>query len=87
MEVSSTSGASSASPRRMEYSRWMVVMTTCAAGSMRFEVSSCTLYSSVNLRPVSGVTNVWNSRSVCRPRLPRSTRKQTRCAPAYFSSR
>ena len=36
-------------------------MTTCAAGSMRFEESSWTLYSSVNLRPVSGVTKVWNS--------------------------
>jgi len=36
-------------------SRWMVVMHTRATGSMRFDFRCCTLYSSVNLRPSSGV--------------------------------
>ena len=39
------------------------------------------MYSSVNLRPSSGVVNPWNSRRVWRPRLLRSTRNSTLRTP------
>ena len=42
------------------------------------EVRCWTLYTSVNLQLLSGETYCWNSLSVCRPRLPRSTRNSTR---------
>ena len=65
----------------------MVAMQTLLTGSILPDWRSCTLYSSVNLRPSPGTVKPWNSRSVCRPRLLRSTRNSTRWAPAYLMSR
>ena len=41
----------------------------------------------MNLRPSSGVVKPWNSRSVWRPKLLRSTRNSTRRAPACLIRR
>ena len=45
----------------------MVVMQTLLAGSMVFRFRCWTVYSSVNLRFVYGLTNCWNSLRVCCP--------------------
>ena len=65
----------------------MVEMTTRAVGSMRFDFKSWQPYSSVNLRPSPGTENRSNSPAVCLPRLARSTRNSTRCAPPWRMSR
>src|SRR5687768_15947376 len=52
----------------------MVVIVILAVVSRVFETRRWTMYSSVNLRWVSGTMNDWNSRSACRPRFERSTR-------------
>ena len=65
----------------------MVVMQTLLTSSSLLDCMCWTLYSSVNGRFSSGVTNAWNSFSVCRPRLLRSTRNRIRLAPAYLMSR
>jgi hypothetical protein len=41
----------------IEYSRWIVVMVTRLTGSITFDDSRWTSYSSVNLRPSSGIVN------------------------------
>ena len=62
-------------------------MQTLAAGSIVLRRRCWTAYSSVNLRLLYGLTYCWNSLSVCRPRLLRSTRNRIRLTLPNLISR
>jgi hypothetical protein len=80
----SSRSSSSSSPRSMEYSRWIVQIVTRATWSSLLDLQVLDVVKlSVNLRPVSGVTN-WSKSPCLSARLARIHQEQNPLSPGVL---